>query len=435
MRVLKAVPVVAAVALVLAGCGGGTTPAGAGAGTGGAKLDGQTVEIAAIWSGDEQEKFKAVLDAFEKKTGAKVTYTSAGDELPTVLATRLAGGSPPDIAVVGQPGLVKTLAKAGSLKPLSAATNKVVDEQFAPVWKKLGTVDGKLYGLVFKAANKSTVWYNAKTLGSSFTPPKTWDAFVDTLRTRSDTGSAPLSVGGADGWTLTDWFENVYLQTAGGDMYDKLANHEIPWTDPSVKTALTTLGRAFQGQFMPSGAASALQTEFTASVVNVFGPNPRASIVYEGDFVESVITKSTSAQVGKDAKFFPFPTVANTPAVVTGGDTVVALTDKPATAALTEFLASAEAATVWAKQGGFLSPNKNVAAADYPNDIARSLATEVVNTQNVRFDMSDLMPTVLGGTKGDGFWKAMQEFLADPTKVDAILANLETKATAAYKGL
>lgn len=432
MRVLKVVPVIAAAALLVAGCGGGGNAPAAGSG---GTLAGQSVEVAAIWAGDEQTKFKAVLDAFEKKTGAKVTYTSAGDELPTVLATRLAGGSPPDLAVVGQPGLVKTLAKAGSLKPLSAATNKVVDEQYAPVWKKLGTVDGKLYGLVFKAANKSTVWYNAKTLGSSFTPPKTWDAFVDTLRTRSDTGTAPLSIGGADGWTLTDWFENVYLQTAGGEMYDKLANHEIPWTDPSVKAALTTLSRAFQPQFIPDGTASALQTEFTASVVNVFGPNPRASIVFEGDFVESVITKSTSAKVGQDAKFFPFPTVNSTPAVVSGGDTVVALTDKPVTAALTEFLASSEAATVWAKQGGFLSPNKNVANADYPNEIARSLATEVVNTQNVRFDMSDLMPTVLGGTKGDGFWKAMQDFLADPGKVDAILANLETKATAAYKGL
>jgi alpha-glucoside transport system substrate-binding protein len=309
----------------------------------------------------------------------------------------------------------------------------VVDAQYAPVWKSLGTVDGKLYGLVFKVANKSTVWYDAKALGGGFTPPKTWDAFIDTLRSRSDTGSAPLSVGGADGWTLTDWFENVYLQTAGGEMYDKLANHEIPWTDPSVKTALQTLSRAFQPEFIPAGTASALQTEFTDSVVNVFGPNPRASIVFEGDFVEGVIKESTSATVGEDAKFFPFPAVRDTPAVVTGGDTVVALSDKPATTALAQFLASAEAATIWVKQGGFLSPNHDVAPADYPAEITRSLAAEVVNTQNVRFDMSDLMPSALGGTKGDGFWKAMQDFLADPTKVDEILTNLEAKATAAYK--
>ena len=51
----------------------------------------------------------------------------------------------------------------------------------------------------------------------------------------------PISVGGGDGWTLTDWFENVYLRTAGSEKYDQLAHHEIKWTDPSVETALTTL--------------------------------------------------------------------------------------------------------------------------------------------------------------------------------------------------
>ena len=103
---------------------------------------------------------------------------------------------------------------------------------------------------MFKAANKSTVWYDARQLGPGFVPPRTWDEFVDTLRKLSDTGDTPLSVGGADGWTLTDWFENVYLQTAGGAMYDRLARHEIPWTDPSVRTALQTLGLVFRPEDM-----------------------------------------------------------------------------------------------------------------------------------------------------------------------------------------
>ena len=51
----------------------------------------------------------------------------------------------------------------------------------------------------------------------------------------------PWSIAGADGWTLTDWFENVYLSQAGPEMYDQLTNHEIPWTDPSVEEALNTL--------------------------------------------------------------------------------------------------------------------------------------------------------------------------------------------------
>ncbi|WP_219419755.1 ABC transporter substrate-binding protein [Pseudonocardia nigra] len=421
----------AAAAVALAGCAGG---AGGPAGAPGGDLGDERIEVAAVWSDEEQASFEMVLDAFEERTGATVTYTSAGDELPTVLSTRLAGGSPPDVAVIPQPGLVRTLAEAGLLVPLSDAAEAVIDTQYAPVWKDLGTVDGELYGFVFKAANKSLVWYDAETLGPDFTPPATWAEFVDTLRVRSDIGGTPLSVGGADGWTLTDWFENVYLQTAGAEMYDRLAAHEIPWTDPSVRTALETLAQAFKPQFLPGGVDTALQTEFTDSVVNVFGDDPSAEFVFEADFVAGVVSVSTSAVIGEDALFFPFPALGTTSAVVSGGDTVVALTDTPVTTALVDFLASAEAASIWAAEGGFISPNREVEPAEYPDETTRSIAERLVGAQNVRFDMSDLMPTALGGTKGDGFWKAMQDYLADPGRVDAILAELEAKAAATYAG-
>ncbi|MDX6579827.1 MAG: alpha-glucoside transport system substrate-binding protein, partial [Gaiellales bacterium] len=64
-----------------------------------------------IWSGAEQTHFQAVLTAFQKKfPGVKVKYTSAGDNVPTVLSTAVAGGNPPDLASIGQPGLVKQFA-------------------------------------------------------------------------------------------------------------------------------------------------------------------------------------------------------------------------------------------------------------------------------------------------------------------------------------
>ena len=53
------------------------------------------------------------------------------------------------------------------------------------------------------------------------------------------------SIGGSDGWTLTDWFENIYLRTAGAEKYDQLADHEIPWTDQSVKDALDDMAKVF----------------------------------------------------------------------------------------------------------------------------------------------------------------------------------------------
>ena len=46
-------------------------------------------------------------------------------------------------------------------------------------------------------------------------------------------------------WVLSDWFENIYVRTAGPEMYDQLATHEIPWTDKSVTEALTTMADYF----------------------------------------------------------------------------------------------------------------------------------------------------------------------------------------------
>ncbi|TMM12438.1 MAG: hypothetical protein E6F98_08410 [Actinobacteria bacterium] len=38
-------------------------------------------------------------------------------------------------------------------------------------------------------------------------------------------------------------FENIYLRTFGAAKYNQLSQHKIKWTDPSVKTALTTMAK------------------------------------------------------------------------------------------------------------------------------------------------------------------------------------------------
>ena len=163
-----------------------------------------------------------------------VKYTSAGDQLPTVLSTAVQGGNPPSIAAVAQPGLMKDFAAQGALKPITYAKS-VLEANYGPSWITLGTVDGTLYGFVFKGANKSTVWYNVKALqDAGVEPPATWEDLLTGAKTLKASGVKAYSIGGADGWTLTDLFENIYLRTAGPDMYDKLTNLDIPWTDPSV---------------------------------------------------------------------------------------------------------------------------------------------------------------------------------------------------------
>jgi alpha-glucoside transport system substrate-binding protein len=436
-RITRTLPVLLALALGAAACGGDDDSGGGGSTTQAQSLKGQSIQVYAVWSGSEQANFKQVLDAFTQQTGATVTYTSTGDNMSTVLGSKIEGGAPPDVAMLPQQGLLVQLANDGSLKKVNADVQAAVDANFAPVWKNLASVDGTLYGVYYKVANKSTVWYRPQAFQDAgiSDPPKTWDDFVTDAKTISDSGVTPVSVGGDDGWTLTDWFENVYLSQAGPDKYDQLSKHEIPWTDPSVTKALETLGQLWGDQKLIAGGSSgSLQTDFPTSVTNVFGDKPKAAMVYEGDFVAGVITDSTKSKVGTDALMFPFPAAGAQQAVVGGGDVAAILKDNPASQAFVQYLASPEAAAIWAKLGGYASANKNLDLSDYPDPIAKAIGEAVVKAgDNVRFDMSDLAPAAFGGTVGKGEWKDLQDFLKNPSNVSGTAAQLEKDAKAAFQ--
>ncbi|MFD8352525.1 ABC transporter substrate-binding protein [Streptomyces coelicoflavus] len=439
---------VAALALSLTACGGDDDNGGGDDGDkGGAskqpassvtlpKLDGENLEVAAVWTGTEQENFKKVLAEFEKRTGAKVTFVPAQDPIINFLGSKIAGGAPPDVAMLPQPGAIKQAVEKGWAKPLGAEAAKELGENYSQGWQDIGKVDGKQYGVYYKAANKSLIWYNAQVFeNAGAAEPKTWDELLNTAQMIYDSGVTPFSVGGADGWTLTDWFENVYLSQAGPEKYDQLAKHEIKWTDPSVKQALTTLAEIWgKKDFVAGGASGALQTEFPASVTQTFtgGDQPKAGMVYEGDFVQVNIGE-TKAKVGTDAKVFPFPAVGDTAPVVSGGDAAVVFKDSKASQALATWLASPDAAAIQAKLGGFLSPNKSVDASVYPNDVQKKIAEALVAAgDDFRFDMSDQAPQAFGGTPGKGEWKTLQDFLKNPKDVAGAQAKLEADAAAAY---
>ncbi|MFJ3104585.1 ABC transporter substrate-binding protein [Streptomyces sp. NPDC086835] len=432
-RTTAAASAVLGLALGATACGG-TTKA-----TSGGELSGQTVTVAGVWTGSEQKNFKKVLDAFSEKTGAKTVFVPSGDNVSTFVGSKIEGGNAPDVVMVPQVGVLQQFAKEGWLEPLSDKTAKTATAGLAPVWKNYGTVDKTYYGLYFKAAHKSTVWYSPEAFTQAgVSAPKTYEDLLKTGRTLADSGRPAFSVAGEDGWTLTDWFENIYLSQAGPEKYDQLARHELKWTDESVVKALTTLGELFKDdQLVAGGAKAALQTDFPSSVEQVFGPEPKAGMVYEGDFVGGIAKDEFGRKLGEDAAFFPFPAVGGGEApVVSGGDAAVVLKDGKNSKAgmkLLEFLATPEAAEIWAGAGGFLSPNKDVSLDAYGDETTRSTAESLVGAgDSVRFDMSDQAPAAFGGTKGAGEWKLLQDFLRDPSNPKATAAKLEAAAAKAY---
>jgi alpha-glucoside transport system substrate-binding protein len=102
--------------------------------------------------------------------------------------------------------------------------------------------------------------------------------------------------------------------------------------------------------------------------------------------------------------------------------------------AFVEYLATPEAAAVWAEAGGFLSPNKKLDPNAYSDVTTRATAKSLVAAgDSVRFDMSDQAPAAFGGTKGAGEWKILQDFLRDPSNPKKTAEQLEAAAAKAYK--
>ena len=420
--------------LALTACGSKKSSSGATTSEGSTDVSGK-VSMVGVWTGDEQKHFQAVLDGFKQKyPNVNVTYRSTGDNTPTVLSTAVQGGNPPDLAAVSQPGLVNDFQKKGALKPMDFARDTVLANYPADI-EKLGEINGNLYGLIIKAANKSTVWYNVKTYDDAgVKAADDWNKFLDNAKTIHASGVPAYSIGGADGWTLTDLFENIYLRQAGADKYDQLTKHQIKWTDPSVKKALTTMaGVLGDSQNMVGGTSGALQTDFPTSVSNVFTTSPKGAQVIEGDFVPGVVASSNSLKPTTGYNVFAFPSVDGSgPTVVGGGDELMMFRDTPAIRALVTYLSTGEAQTIWAKLGGYSAPAKTVDASAYPDDITRTTATAIGKAKTFRFDLSDLQPASFGGTVGQGEFKIFQDFLKNPKNVDGIAAALESAAAKAY---
>jgi hypothetical protein len=184
------------------------------------------------------------------------------------------------------------------------------------------------------------------------------------------------------------------------------------------------------------GTSGALQNGFNTSVTNAFASPPKAAMVFEADFVGGVILSSTKSKPKTGFNTAVFPTIKPGPgasAVEIAGDMFVTFRDNPAIEAFVKYLATPEAAEIWAKQGGFGTGNKNVPASVYPDPITKTSEAPILTAKSVVFDMSDEQPPSFGGTAGQGEWGLFQKFLQNPSKNKSIQKQLEAAAKAAYK--
>jgi alpha-glucoside transport system substrate-binding protein len=421
---LIALPVAAL--LILSACGGGATPTpggsaastppassgGASTEPGGSAVTGGSITVTSLWGGSEQASFQKVLDGFKAKTGIEAKYESVRDNYATALQTRISGGNPPDVAILPGIGFLRHFAKDGSIVKVADLGIDVasLEPNYAPGILDIGKVDGDLYAIMVKFNSKSTVWFRPdkfKTAG--VTAPTDWDGFTKVINDLKAKGDKPLALGAGDSWTLTDWFESIYVRQAGPEAYTKLFSKDGDWTDPTVATAVKTMTDVLTDANVDGGIKAALGRKFVDGIGQAFSATATADMYYEGGFVGGIATGQVNKdlKIGETIDWFDFPSINGNKGVTIGGDVIGALTKNPGVKEFVQYMTTPEAGAIWAGTGAIISPIKGVADTSYPNDLAKREAAQVANATAVRYDGSDLLPAG-GPDLGAELQKAIQ---------------------------
>jgi ABC-type glycerol-3-phosphate transport system substrate-binding protein len=391
-----------------------------------------TLRIVGPWTGADEQSFRAVLDGFRQQNpGVNITYQSVSGSAAGEISKT--AESQPDLAVLALPAdlaTMRTMARDGSLKPIDFAV-PTVRANYAFSWKRLGSVDGKLYGVFLKATNRSAFWYEQRLFqNEGLAAPTSWKGLQRVSGALAGLGAKPFAVSGASALALPDLFANVYLTFDGNRRYDRLARGEIRWTDATVRDALVRMRATLVNPTRIAGGLGSLRGGFDSAVQKVFGSPLKAAMVPGGSAVIPVLHSAKAVRPITQFGAFPFPTTdgQGPPRVIGDAHTVVMVKDSPAARALIEYLATPGAATIWAKRSiDFLSPNRKVDPASYSVPAVRTLATALSRATVFRFGLADTGSPNFRTTLN----RLLMEYVQNPARINQITAQLQAAAVSA----
>jgi alpha-glucoside transport system substrate-binding protein len=384
-------------------------------------LEGQSITMFGPWRGEDQVLVETMLAYFTAASGVTVNYSSSENYEQQIVIDAQAG-SPPDIAVLPQPGLIGDLASKGLIAPLGAETEAWLAENYAAgsSWVSLGTYKGQdgtpaLYAFPYKIDVKSLVWYVPENFeDAGYEVPQSMEDLKALTEQIVADGGVPwcigLGSGGATGWPATDWVEDMMLRTQPPEVYDAWYSHGMPFNDPAVVGAIDEFGWfAKNDAFVAGGAAAVSSTDFRDSPKGLFSSPPQCYMHHQASFIPSFFPEGT--ELGTDADFFYMPAYAGKDLgkPVLGAGTLAFITkDGDGARAFIEWLKTPIAHEVWMAQSGFLTPFKGANPETYGSAPLKKQGEILLNATTFRFDGSDLMnPAVGAGT----FWTGMVDYV------------------------
>lgn len=411
-------------AMIAAACGDDTTTTGA---------EKTSFVLFGAPTGVEADAMNGFLQVYNEAKGTDISFVGSSS-FEEQLRIRVAGGNPPAVAFVPQPGSICPFVDLGALVSLEDMGFDIaqMETDHGKFWMDLGLCpDGKHYGVPWFPNFKSIIFYNKPAFDAAgYQIPATYEDLVALSAQMVADGQTPwcfgFGSGDATGWPGTDWIEDIVVRNSGGDFYGKWFRHEVPFNSPEIVDAFNLFGEIMFGQgFVNGGPENVAATTFQDSPIPMFaetsGDAPQCMMLKQGSFISNFFPVGQEDQ----ASFFPFPTIGGNTGAMGGGDTIIVFKNDPAIVNIIKDWVSAEWECVLASPDGGtaslhggtgvegverLPGNKDVSPDCYDTQGSKDIATQITQalaTNNFVFDASDLMPPEVGqGT----FWTGMVDW-------------------------
>jgi alpha-glucoside transport system substrate-binding protein len=388
---------------------------------------GTSVTIMSQVTGADAALYEQSFADFETCTGIDIVWNGLASDFETTLQTSLTDGTAPDLAMISQPGLIASLATAGSVKPASAAVKAQAQANYSADWLSYGTSGGVFYAPPMGANVKSYVWYSPSMFATNgWAVPQTWAELKTLTATIAASGVTPwcagFESGGATGWTGTDWLEDVLLRTSSATVYDSWVSHKIAFNDPQIVTALDEVGSILKNPAYVNGGLGDVASIATAAFQTAGLPilDGTCAMHRQASFYGSMWPADTDVAPAGDIFAFYLPGTATSRPVLGGGEFLATLNADAATQAVQLLFGSESWVNARSALGGWLSPNNKIDTANVITDIDKLSVQLLQDPKAVfRFDGSDMMPAAVGaGT----FWTGMTNWVSGQSTADTLQA-------------
>ena len=254
--------------------------------------------------------------------------------------------------------------------------------------------------------------------------PKTWDEFLDSCNKLKAAGITPIAVAGRDAWTLAGWFDYLDLRLNGNVFHQQLMAGTVPYTDPRVKKVYTAWKQLVDNKDFIDNSLS-----YDLDSAQPFLFQGKAAMMLMGTFISSGFPADIKPQMG----YFQFPIIdAKVPTAEDGPVESLHIPTRASNKADAHtFLAFVETPAISAQlaQGlGSLPANSHAAE---PEDPISKIGFQILS--NTKGGIAQFYDRDMNKEMADEGMKGMQQFMADTSKIDEVLAQLETARQRIYK--